>query len=514
MGRLVGYAGVVVIAAGIGWTLLLQQGVRDGVFYSGDAGIKALMVAHFAAGEWHGDLRLAGEPWAHALWDDGFYPFAPTYVYDHQGRHYSAFPLPFAALTAPFQRALGFRGLHVLPLLATWLIWARFWFLGRRLEVHPGALAAGLVALVFASHLTLYSAFFWEHTLAVAFAFMGVAEVVVAFGGRASPGPHRLRLGLAGLLLGLSLWLRPECIALLVAVLGVTFAISLRSGRLGEWIPLAGGAAVAVAGFIALNQAIYGIPLGIHALRTAEVASLGGRLGETLRLATAQLWGLALFAPIAIFALAQALPLWRPPLRDNIGRLLLAIVAASLLVTFAISPNDGDKQWGPRYLLPIVPLLCFAAASFASALLRDAPGSQRRVGLGLLAAILAFGAWINVVNGTRAVASDYAYRVRPALDLVRESNVPLVVVSHQWQAQELSSAMGPRQFFWPNAPGELDRLIQALGATGRREFLWIEYLSGRAPKSGDIKTASGIRVHRELLGVGGRMVVYRCTARS
>jgi len=360
MGRLARHAGIAVIGAGIAWTLLLQLSVRDGVFYSGDAGIKALMVEQFAAGQWHGDLRLEGEPWVQALWDDGFYPFAPTYVYDHAGRHYSAFPLPFAVLTAPFQRALGFRGLTVIPLLATWLVWIRFWLLGRRLDLHPLALAAGLFALVFASHLTLYSAFFWEHTLAVALGFLGAAEVALAYGGESRRASSPARLAVAGLLLGLSVWLRPECAALLASVLGVSLAVAWREGRLGGWVPLVAGAAVSIAGWLALNQVVYGIPLGIHALRTAEVASFGGRLGVTLALAIAQLQGLLLFSPIAIFALLSALPLWRPAPRDRVGRLLLAITGLTLLLTFAISPNDGDKQWGPRYLLPVVPLLCFA----------------------------------------------------------------------------------------------------------------------------------------------------------
>ena len=297
-------------------------------------------------------------------------------------------------------------------------------------------------------------------------------------------------------------------------MLWTTFVMALRARHMRMWIPLAAGAAVSMAGFLALNQAVYGIPLGIHALRTAEVASLGGRLGETLRLATAQLSGLLLFSPIVLFALLAGLPLWRPPLRDGVSRLLLAIAGAALLVTFAISPNDGDKQWGPRYLLPLVPLFCFAAASFASSLLRGPRGLQRRAALGLLAAILVVGAWINVVNGTRAVAGDYAYRVRPALDLVRDSGVPVVIVSHQWQAQELATAIGPQRFFWVRAPGELDRLVHSLRENGRREFLWIEYLSRRAPKSGDVRLASGLTVHRELLGVGGRMVVYRLTTRE
>lgn len=517
MGRLARHAGIAVIAAGIAWTLLLQLSVREGVYYSGDAGIKALMVEHFAAGEWHGDLRLEAEPWVEALWDDGFYPFAPTYVYPHEGRHYSAFPLPFAVATAPFQRALGFRGLLVIPLLATWLIWIRFWLLGRRLALDPLALAGGLAALVFASHLTPYSAFFWEHTLAVLFGFLAVAEVVLAFGNGDGDGANvrsPLRLSLAGVLLGLSIWMRPECGALLVAVLGVTFVAALRSGRFGNWLPLAAGSAVAVAGFVALNQAIYGIPLGIHGLRTAEVATLAGRLGVTAGLALTQLQALFLFSPIAIFALLIAIPLWRPPVRDATSRLLLAIAAVAVLVTFAISPNDGDKQWGPRYLLPVVPLLCLAVASFCSVLLRDRHDLQRRLALGLLVAILAFGAWINVVNGTRSVATDYLYRVKPALELVRKSDVPLVVVSHQWQAQELASLADRKHFVWPHDPGELNRLIRKLHRDGRDEFVWIEYLSGRRPESGDVEMASGFTLRRELLGVGGRMVVYRCSIRG
>src|SRR5438034_4305646 len=73
---------------------------RPGVFYSGDAGVKFLLVEQFARGEFHSDLRLAAVPWVRDLWAHGFYAFEPPFVYEVGNRHFACYPVPFLLLAA------------------------------------------------------------------------------------------------------------------------------------------------------------------------------------------------------------------------------------------------------------------------------------------------------------------------------------------------------------------------------------------------------------------------------
>ena len=97
-----------------------------------------------------------------------------------------AFAQVFPLLNAPLFGLLGFRGLYLIPLAALWLLWLRFFAVGRRLGLGPWGLALGLAGLVLASPLTLYSAMFWGHTLAVLIGFTGVSLALFP----KSPGPE------------------------------------------------------------------------------------------------------------------------------------------------------------------------------------------------------------------------------------------------------------------------------------------------------------------------------------
>lgn len=501
---------LVLLVAGVVWTAYLQTTIREGVFYSGDSGIKALTVKQFAAGGWHADLRLEAEPWVREIWDQGFYPFGPPFVYGQYGRYVSAFPLPFAALSVPFYEAFGERGLRILPLLCVWLLWVRFFYLGRRLEIEPPALSIGLFALIFSSHLTLYSAMFWEYTPAVALAFCGIAESVEL------RGPHRsrLRLGLGGLLLGSSAWLRPEC-AVLGAVSVVAFLPEARRrGLVDGWLLYAAGVGLALIGFGVFNQLAYGYPLGIHALQVVDQTTPAGRLSEAVRFGASIAGDLVVFAPLAAATFLGATELTFAPLRGRGPALrLLGIAAVTLVGTALIVPNTGGKQWGPRYALPVLPLLCLAASIYAERIARWTSRSWRLPAATAAGALLLYGAWLDTWVGSRSMAFDYEQRVLPALELLRDSEIDVVVVPIQWQAQELQDAFESKRFFWVENLGELSQLASELYRRGRTRFLWLESPSAQEPRTVEATLPSGLTLHKELIGARGYYIAYVCTLR-
>ena len=97
-------------------------------------------------------------------------------------------------------------------------------------------------------------------------------------------------------------------------------------------------------------------------------------------LATAELWGLALLALLALG--------WFGVKSRRDGRAFLAGVALiDIALVVLTAPNDGGGQWGPRYLLfAFAPAAVLAAGVFEAA--------ARRQTVGILAVVLALGAGV------------------------------------------------------------------------------------------------------------------------
>lgn len=273
-------AAALVLAAAVAFSLVLQALVPGDLFYSGDAGLKALQTEQFSRGDSRFSLEPVSEPWVEKLWSQGLFPFGPPFVYSVGGSRYSSFPPLFALISSPGFLLFGPRGLLLLPLLALWAVWVAFLLVSRRLGISPAATAAGLAALAFATPLTLYCAQFWEHLPAVALATWGLALLWLPAGDRPSP---REALA-AGLLLGAAIWLREEIAV--VAVAALVLALPLPGVRLSGRAKLAftlalTAAAVSLALF---NEAAYGHLLGVHAFQALAdpdhagmVLHLGGR---------------------------------------------------------------------------------------------------------------------------------------------------------------------------------------------------------------------------------------------
>ena len=362
--------------------------------------------------------------------------------------------------------------------------------IGRRLQLAAPVLAAGLVSAVLAARLIIYGAMYWEHTLAVALAFWGVSMALF---------PKKDSLGLmeaiaAGILVGLSVWFRPEFLCL-VAILGGLLAVSVFKIKSLAWLNPAPGriwafglAMVAtVLIFFGLNMVIYGHPLGIHALQIVEESSLKQQVKQAIASYRQLVGSLVSYFPLVWFVMAMAIAgLWITPLRLNPrSRLVLLLCGAFvLMVPLIIPPGAGGKQWGPRYYLVLVPLLSLLAAQQLQQSWRLG-GRIRYLPVVLLAATCFLGIYGNLYGATWGQQRNQTYGsvplsgnygpIAPAIAALAEQDSSYLAMSHQFVAQQLWPALPDKIFFRTETAEATQTLGAGLLDQGIEQFIYICY---------------------------------------
>ncbi len=343
-----------IIGAGVVFSLFLLGQVPEGVYFSGDGGLKALLAQQLAEGSLSIDLIKPDAEWVRQLWKDGLYPYEEPFVYYLNDRYYITFPYPFSLITAPFYGLLGERGLYLIPLVATWLIWISCNFYCRYLKLSPFQQCLAIFLLVFASNLTLYSGMYWEHTLAVLFCFIGMIVLLVP-----KESVTIKEAILSGFFVGLSAWIRSEFLAMiatltfLVGIMTIlkfltinqessqsNLANKLKLNKLlylGDkgWIFILVMYATIGLFFIS-NKLIYGHFLGIHALQIVEEFSIIRRLTEAWESFLEIIVTFFEYFPVACFSLLYLLLfLIIKSFQQKIPRIILtALIIFSVITSF------------------------------------------------------------------------------------------------------------------------------------------------------------------------------------
>jgi hypothetical protein len=470
---------LVVILAGILFSLYLQWQIPDGVFFSGDAGLKALLAKQFSAGNFRFDLDVPADQWVRDLWKNGLYPFDEPFVYNRFNRYYITFPFTFPLVSAPFHALFGYRGFYIIPLISLWAIWLSFYLACQRLRLKSLSTSIALATLIFASPLSIYSATYWEHTLAVTLNFHGISTLLIP----GSQGLSKKDAALSGILIGLSVWFREEILGLVALLCILVYAASLLMinkleflAKRKEIFVISMIATIAV--FFGLNTLIYHHPLGMHSVQIVEKFSLLDRLSEGLNNFKEMGRDIFYYFPIAFFTILY-LPfslVLKKRIKLTITMKIVYIICFLFIVAVAlmVPPGAGGKQWGPRFLLVIMPLIALVAIIELKFIRRIARFGLRYIGLAIFCVLFLIGVYINTYQGTEFLSENYQ-RISPAIQFLRSQPDNVVAMSHQYVAQVLEAGVKNKVFFKAENAQDLKSLGEALIGQGKQKFIYMCY---------------------------------------
>lgn len=437
-----------------------------------------------------------------------FYPVSGGFAAVRDGKVYLVYSPYFPALSAPLYWVLGRYGLVVLPLLSGLVvIWAtRLWL--QRVCVSAAIIGAILVGL--STPLIVYSAVFWDHALVAA--LTTTCFVLLA---RAPVGDRR-SIFWAGALAGAATWFRNEGYLFVVSLLTAWTLVARRRSLLPLALGVLCGAAV---GWI-LNWYVYGHPLGLKGSAGARAvqARLGGaegwllgralaaydllvsterfvdagepvRIAESAALVAAVLLGSALLrlgvvnrSPASVVAAGVGVvgvAGWLLGSDSEVMGLVPAVPAVALLglwtpagpwerlvgwtgITYVMGAvalgSEGGLQWGPRYLLAVLPVLLWLGAVGLWRVYQTAGGSLR-VGIVVAGTLIALASAAVQVKGLFAVRSQVEMAVRVE-NLLRGTGTPVLVTG-----QPLFHMMGflyfDRILLRVDDARELEELVQS-----------------------------------------------------
>lgn len=490
-----------IILGGILFSLYLQTQVADGVYFSGDGGLKALLAKQLASGEFRFDLAPPEAVWINELWNAGLYPYDEPYVYQVAEKYYITFPYTFPLVTAPFYALFGYRGLYLIPLVSCWVIWLVFYLDCLKLKLSNLVTALGLVCLIFSSYLTIYSAMYWEHSLAVALAFTGLSLWFFFNRQQAST----IRTIFSGILIGLAVWFRPEFMC--VVVILINLAILTNNNYLGKKIlfldlqklqpitfPLKQqliliiSMLVTVAVFFASNQIIYGHAVGIHGIQMVEPITLSDRFTGFWHNLIGMSWDLGIYLPIIflpilylLFYLGEKLFFRKKNIIqfDILYLIIYLAILAFIIGTALLVPVGtagliaGGKQWGVRFLLILVPIITLLTAVQLQQVITNQ--TLKYIAIIILVFLAAIGINKNVIGATKSLTQNNLVTA-PALEYLQADNNLYIAISQQFVGQVLEAATKEKEiFFTIDTLSELIQFSQALIAQKQHKFTYICY---------------------------------------
>jgi hypothetical protein len=449
----------------------LVSSSQPGVFFSSDGGIKFIVVRQFSEGHGFKYMYLPQPQWVHETWKQGFFPFKPPFIYPSQQGYLFVFPPAFPIISSFFYAQLGNTGLYIIPVLSILLLWLFFTLILRRLGVSPIYIAIALFIMVFCSPMTIYGATFWEHMSALLLLLSGMAYIL--FSGARTSTPIWVGLTM-GLLSGLAAWFRPEAMAM-NGLYGLAVLILYMRERSPAHIAFLAALTLSVGSFLLFNQLELGSWFGIHGyqvIRENDRSSAIARGFNNLLANNAislKHFGYAIF----LLPVICALLVYRKRLDIRII-LLACIVILFCLATPFMVPNDGGRQWGARYFLPIIPVTLAVLAVVAQ---QWQPFTRKNWSIAFIATLFLVTAYSFYRNtykgGIKTLRWENYNRIKPDLDFISSQKDDVVVVSLPYIAMELGYMFDKKYFFLAPDDNSLQRLQSLLKANGVHGYTYI-----------------------------------------
>lgn len=534
---------LVIILFGIFVSLYLQGQIAPEVYFSGDGGLKALLTKQLASGQLRFDLITPTASWIHDLWHQGLYPYEPPFVYNVANKYFITFPYTFPLITAPFYALFGERGLYFIPLVSTWIIWLNFYWLCQKIKLQKFSIIWGLIALIFASYLTIYSVMYWEHTLAVTLCFAGISLYVIGN----CPQERTYKIAIfSGILIGLSVWFRPEFLCVVALLSGmVIFAaweffmreFADKKFKIKEYATLAvkkeafiASMIITVGGFFLSNKLIYGHALGIHGIQAVEKVALSDRmvaawLNFTQMSLTLPEYLPVIFLPILYISLylINLFIVKNTKLKFDRGLFvvvalasILFIVGVAILVpvgTAGLIP--GGKQWGVRFLLILVPVITLLATIEFNNLFKQLSSWKRYSILAFFVFLIAIGFHKNIIEA-KAIVDRNIQDTLPAIKFLQQDNHQVIAISQHFVGQALEASITNTIFFKVEDVQQLITLARSLVGQQQNNFLYICYPYRTCPvpkaKAKDLQFTQGDRDYQVTisnLGIFGKYPIYQ-----
>ena len=529
---------------GVIFTLILVIQIPEGAYFSGDAGLKALLSKQLAR-EIRFDLIPPSQSWVQDLWQQGLYAYTPPYAYYLGGRYYIAFPYTFPLVTAPFYRLFGYYGLYIVPLASTWITWGLFYWSCRLLKFSATWTTLSLFILIFASPLTPYSAMYWEHSLAVFLAFAALPLMLVVKQRNLPESASKLLTILAGIGLGFSVWFRQDLfclVALLLAIASLQIVLQWRQmdrllAPLGKKISFfliprpwlfCFSTAIFTGLYFVFNKPVYGSFFGIPRVEMLEVTLaqklLNAMTGfETMGVAFIE------FMPIAVFIGFCVIASFLNRQRLKVDFFSISIYAMSFMLLWGIAflvPAGtsglipGGKQWGVRFLLILVPIFTLVNVKALKTICDLCKGWLKYTGIVLFAILSLISFHKNTLEGSAFVLNSYR-NIAPAVEFLTTETEQVIAVSHQFVAQALeASASEDKLWFKVQNLRNMALLGQSLVKEDIFRFIYICYPHARctlpeaAKELAFLENGVAYKVDLEPLGKKGKYPVYQGTITS
>jgi hypothetical protein len=242
-----------------------------------------------------------------------------------------------------------------------------------------------------------------------------------------------------------------------------------------------GGTLIPILFYFIFNSVVFDRLFGLHGHQIVEDSNLSTQLVKGLKhFVKLNVNQLIHFPFITVFYIILFF-VWRRR-DDTFPRLFhlgLIVLLFTLVIPFFL-PSAGDKQWGPRFFLSIIPAVMLVLTIFADKYNWWEILQRDKLWTLLSGMMIGYSLFLNVYLANRELHRDYTKRVLPALKYIDAQSCPNIIVDNQYIVQELTERFNSKNFFLLPGEAALSPLLGRLKAAGQRQCVLISMNKDRS----------------------------------